>query len=184
MRSQLEDAGIDTKGFDNSHIEALFEKSSDILSKLKSEEKSEEGITDINQVSVAEALARSFNIYKKNLMIEAKKRSKDGKGDVDFDLIKRFMEVDLTVFSSPKNRPFVITAVNQMNNFYENGDTSGMLATVAAYEGNMAVKKDLADGIKGRNSSSLGRSYSKIVNQVSLEFERAFGGINKGQSGS
>ena len=91
------------------------------------------------------------------------------------------MEVDLTMFSSPKNRAFVITAVNQMNNFYENGDTSGMLATVAAYEGNMAVKKDLADGIKGRNSSSLGRSYSKIVNQVSLEFERAFGGINKGQ---
>lgn len=181
MRSQLEDAGIDTKGFDNSHIEALFEKSSDILSKLKSEEKAEEGITDINQVSVAEALARSFNIYKKNLMIEAKKRSKDGKGDVDFDLIKRFMEVDLTMFSSPKNRAFVITAVNQMNNFYENGDTSGMLATVAAYEGNMAAKKDLADGIKGRNSSPLGRSYSKIVNQVSLEFERAFGGINKGQ---
>ena len=182
MRSQLEDAGIDTKGFDNSHIKALFEKSSDILSKLKSEEKAEDGITDINQVSVAEALARSFNIYKKNLMIEAKRRSKDGKGDVDFDLIKRFMEVDLTMFSSPKNRAFVITAVNQMNNFYENGDTSGMLATVAAYEGNMAVKKDLADGIRGRKSSPLGRTYSKIVNQVNLEFERAFGGINEGQT--
>ena len=74
-------------------------------------------------------MSNYFNSKKADLEAEIKRREV---GKKDADMVRRFMAIEPELFKDKSNAIF---AVNLLNNFFQNGSTSGMEGVVLSYEG-------------------------------------------------
>ena len=158
---QLESKGLDPEGLTS-------EQMIGILRGLKEKKES----TAEKLPEFLTAVSNYFNSKKADLEAEIKRRETNKK---DADMVRRFMAIEPELF---KDKSDAIFAVNLLNNFFQNGSTSGMEGVVLSYEGIQNAKKEAKKGRVGvKISTKYGRLYGKLFNQLGMEFERVMGGV-------
>lgn len=148
---------------------------------------SKEPITKYNEGIIRSTINKAFNIYS-SLIKETIATGKDpftGE-DVEFtksqkDVVKRFMDMDLSVLE-PKE---ALKAVDALANFLQNKSTARMETVVSESMGIGNGKKMYDKGIKAFKlqkywSPDLGRILGEQVTALPVLFERLFKGFNAG----
>lgn len=97
------------------------------------------------------------------------------------DLVKRLMNMDLSRLSVKEQ----FMAIEALQNFMVNGITSGIEATVYAYDGALNAEKVASEGIKARDlrvylSKIVGRTMSANFATIPVLFDSMFGGVRAG----
>jgi hypothetical protein len=148
---------------------------------------SKEPITKYNEGIIRSTIQKMFNIYS-TLIDTTLDTGKDPFTDEDIDisknkrdLIKRFMDMDLTVLN-PKQ---ALQAVDALANFFQNRSTAKMEAILAEYTGNANAKKLVKDGIVAQPlkkywSPKIGRFLGEQTTNLNILFERMFKGFSRG----
>jgi len=148
---------------------------------------SKEPITKYNEGIIRSTIQKMFNIYS-TLIDTTLDTGKDPFTDEDIDitknkrdLIKRFMDMDLTVLS-PKQ---ALQAVDALANFFQNRSTAKMEAILAEYTGNANAKKLVKEGIVAQPlkkywSPKIGRFLGEQTTNLNILFERMFKGFSRG----
>jgi hypothetical protein len=148
---------------------------------------SKEPITKYNEGIIRSTINKAFNVFS-SLIKETIATGKDpftGE-DVEFtksqkDVVKRFMDMDLSVLS-PKE---ALKAVDALSNFLQNKSTAKMETVVSEYTA-LKNSQELVDkGIKSEPlkkywSPKLGKFLGEQVTNLNVLFERMFKGFTRG----
>ena len=165
--------GIDASEFSAEDMLALLE--------------GEKPVTKYNEDIVREAINKMFNIYS-TLINDTVRTGRDPFTDeeVNFttaqkDVVKRFMDMDLSLLS-PKE---ALQAVDALANFLQNSSTARMESVLSKYTGNLKAKQIADKGIVASPlmkywSPSFGRFLAEQTTNLNILFEKMFKGFNRG----
>jgi hypothetical protein len=148
---------------------------------------STEPITKYNEGIIRSTINKMFDTYSsiiKQTLSTGKDQFTDE--DVEFtknqkDLVRRFMDMDLSLLK-PKE---ALQAVDALNNFLNNKSTAKMEAVLSDYTGrkNAAIvkgKKIAAQPLTKYWSKALGRFLGEQTTNLNVLFERMFKGVTRG----
>jgi hypothetical protein len=148
---------------------------------------SKEPITKYNEGIIRSTINKMFDTYSsiiKQTLSTGKDQFTDE--DVEFtknqkDLVRRFMDMDLSLLK-PKE---ALQAVDALNNFLNNKSTAKMEAVLSDYTGrkNSAIvkgKKIVAQPLTKYWSKALGRFLGEQTTNLNVLFERMFKGVTRG----
>jgi hypothetical protein len=148
---------------------------------------SKEPITKYNEGIIRSTINKMFDTYS-SIIKETLNTGKDQftDEDVEFtknqkDLVRRFMDMDLSLLK-PKE---ALQAVDALNNFLNNKSTAKMEAVLSDYTGrkNSAIvkgKKIVAQPLTKYWSKALGRFLGEQTTNLNVLFERMFKGVTRG----
>jgi hypothetical protein len=148
---------------------------------------SKKPITKYNEGIIRDTIQRMFDIYS-SIINATIKTGKDQFNDEDVEftknqksLIKRFMDMDLSLLKSKE----ALQAVDALANFLENKSTAKMETVLSEYTANFNAKKLAEKGIVAQPlkkywSGRIGRFLGEQTTNLNVLFEKMFKGFNRG----
>jgi len=148
----------------------------------------DEKIDKYKESIVRDIVKKAFDVYS-NVIEEMLKTGYDAfytgeklsLSKSDIELIKKFMDMDLSVLT-PKEG---LRAVDALTNFIQNNSIANMNTVLADYTGRVNAAKVKEKGISAQPlqkywSTTLGKALGEYTTNLNILFERMFKGFNKG----